>query len=112
MNIDPDATLNAMRNAYGEFIERVGLLSLDPRNVPSNLIPYIPYAALWGIADDIDRETRVDEAPDDAKTDLVRIVQSINGQLDEWLAGSEAYSSAPSKEYIAFSAMRMAADIM
>jgi hypothetical protein len=40
------------------------------------------------------------------------VVSDIDDQLDDWLAGDEAKSDSPSAEYIAFSAMRMAADFM
>jgi len=113
MNIDPsEKTLIEMKASYGTFVEQSVFLELDPAVVPDELVAYIPFAALWGLSDDLEREQRVAEAPEEAKADLVRIVQLIDDQLDEWLAGDEANSPKPSMEYIAFSAMRMAADYM
>jgi hypothetical protein len=105
-------TLRQMRASYGSFLDRVSMLDLDPSRVPADLMAYIPYAALWGLADDLEREELVAHAPEEAKADLVRTVQKIDDRLDEWLAGDEARSLEPSAEYISFSAMRMAADFM
>jgi hypothetical protein len=54
----------------------------------------------------------VQDAPERAKAELVQVVKAIDDYLDAWLAGHEATAPAPSAEYIAFSAMRMAADFM
>lgn len=107
-----DRTLQQMRESYGAFLDSATMIELDPSKVPSSLVAYVPYAALWGITDDLEREQHLEDAPTEAKQDLVRTVHSIDDQLDEWLAGDEANSDPPSKEYVAFSAMRMAADFM
>lgn len=113
MTVDPvDLTLRRMRASYGSFVDRTAMLELDPSRVPEGLVPYIPYAALWGVAGDLEREQLVAHAPEEAKSDLLRTVQEIDDRLDEWLAGDEATSLTPSPEYVAFSAMRMAADFM
>ena len=98
--------------AYGSFVESVTMQKLDSSKVPTDLIGYIPYAASWGISDDLEREQRVAQAPASAKSDLSAVLCLIDDRLDEWLAGNEATSPTPSKEYIAFSAMRMAADFI
>jgi len=49
------------------------------------------------------------EAPDEVKKNLKATIMEFDHSLDDWLAGPEADSPTPSKEYIAFSAMRMAA---
>lgn len=107
-----DNTLQQMRDSYGAFVDSVTLVELDPNKVPGNLVPYLPYAALWGVTDDLEREQRVENAPAEAKQDLVKTVQLIDDLLDDWLAGDEANANTPSAEYVAFSAMRMAADFM
>ena len=113
MSTEPmNNTLQQMRASYGAFLDSVTLVELDPGKVPGNLVPYLPYAALWGVADDLEREQRVENAPSEAKQDLVKTVQLIDDLLDDWLAGDEANSDTPSVEYVAFSAMRMAADFM
>ena len=81
-----DNTLQQMRAAYGGFVDSVTLIELDPNKVPGNLVPYLPYAALWGVADDLEREQRVEYAPAEAKQDLVKTVHSIDDLLDDWLA--------------------------
>ena len=105
-NESTDNILQQMRASYGGFMDSVPMVELDPNRVPRTLVPYMPYAALWGVADDLEREQRVENAPNEAKQDLVKTVQSIDGLLDDWLAGDEANSDAPSVEYIAFSAMK------
>lgn len=113
MTVDPvEQTLERMRASYGSFVDRAAMLELDPSRVPDDLVPYIPYAALWGIADDLEREQLVTDAPEEARADLLQTVQEIDDRLDDWLAGDEANSPSPSAEYVAFSAMRMAADFM
>jgi hypothetical protein len=97
---------------YGGFFDSHAKPMLDPINVPICLRPFIPYAQLWGVADDLERERRIKQSPQIARDDLLKVVRSIDDDLDEWLAGEEAYSPTPSREYIAFSAMRMAADFL
>jgi hypothetical protein len=86
------------------------VVALDASNVPESLHPYIPYAQFWGISDDLDRELFVSTAPSHVRMDLVAIAKSIDDELDKWLAGPEAYSPNPTREYVAFSCFRMAAD--
>ena len=85
---------------------------LDKTRLPAAFHPYIPYAELWGVADDMERVALINRAPEEAKAELQRVVAEIDDQLDDWLAGPEAESSNPLKEYIAFSAMRMSVDTM
>ena len=99
-----------MKATYPEFLSSVHLQPLDPDHVPEVLREYIPFAAVGGIADDLERESLVERAPDEAKEDLVALIERIDDELDRWLAGPEADNPTPSAEYVAFSAMRMAAD--
>ena len=85
---------------------------LRPNVIPSRLRPLIHYAAFWGASDDAVRESLVDAAPEHVKENLVAIVAEFDDELDEWLAGEEADSPTPSPECIAFSAMRMASDLV
>jgi hypothetical protein len=64
-----------------------------------------------GVGDDLIRDDMVRDAPDEAIEELKRVVQANDDLLDEWLAGPDADSANPSEEYLAFSAMRMAADV-
>ncbi|UUO04531.1 hypothetical protein M4951_14140 [Blastopirellula sp. J2-11] len=111
-NESVDNILPQMHASYGPFMDSVTKAKLDPNKVPRSLVPYLPYAALWGVADDLEREQRVRQAPAEAKQDLLRIVRLIEEQLEVWLAGVEADSDAPSDEYVAFAAMLMAADFI
>lgn len=102
-----------------ELLERYRLLEyeptvarLDARKVPERLRHLIPYAQIWGVADDTLREILVRRASHEALSDLKRAVALADDLLDEWLAAAEADECHPSDEYIAFSAMRMAADTL
>lgn len=99
-----------MKQRYGSFYQRGQKLELDRAKVPERLWPLLPYAEFWGIADDLDRELLVKEAPKDLQQNFEAVVDSFDGELDEWLAGPEADERNPSDEYVAYSAMRMAAD--
>jgi hypothetical protein len=85
-------------------------IELNPDRVPPELHPLIPFAQTWGIADDFDRELAVERSSPDQLAELKAIVGRFDDQLDTWLAGDEATEPRFSNEYIAFSAMRMAAD--
>jgi len=107
-----DNEYEGMRAKYGDFVDSVERLSLDRSNIPEVLHRYIPYAEVWGVADDLEREDLVNLAPEEAKADVARVIEEIDDDLDEWLAGPEAENTNPSQEYVAFSAMRMAVDFM
>jgi hypothetical protein len=107
-----DQIVYNLNEIYGTFFECGTLLTLDQEQVPRPLWPLIPYAAFWGIVDDWERESLVRKAPLDVRENLKAIVAANDDLLDEWLAGSESSSPNPSQEYVAFSAMRMAADFM
>ncbi len=85
-------------------------LRLNPANVPAKLVHLIPIAERWGISDDMLRMDAVRKADSGEVADLKRIVREHDDALDEWLAGPEAQSRNPSKEYLAFTHMRMASD--
>lgn len=96
--------------AYGRFHLKGANVVLDPAQVPSSLHALLPYAAFWGMADDWARENLVQLAPATVLKNLKGVVARFDDLLDEWLAGSQASDPSPTREYIAFSAMRLAAD--
>lgn len=98
-----------MKRHYGDFYERSPNHPLDGRRVPERFLPLLPYAEFWGIPDDWKREDLVKYAPYNVQQNLKEVVAAYDTALDEWLAGPEAESDNPSNEYVAFSAMRMAA---
>jgi len=104
--------LAEMIRRYPDFVRAQRRECLNPLHVPDQLRRYVPLAEVWGLADDIDRERLVERAPKAAKDHLVDTIALIDDQLDEWLAGPEAESNHPTPEYVAFSAMRMAADFI
>lgn len=98
-----------MKRWYGGFYDSSPKIRLDRSKVPEEFWPLLPYAEFWGIADDLTREILVKEAPADVQQDLKEAVTAFDDALDKWLAGPEADNPNPSDEYVAFSAMRMAA---
>lgn len=99
-----------MADRYGYFYSQSRRVAVDRGRVPENLWPLISYAEFWGVADDLERERLVFEAPATVLENLKTVVEQFATELDSWLAGSEADWETPSPEYVAFSAMRMAAD--
>jgi hypothetical protein len=82
--------------------------SLD--DVPQNLRLLVPYAHIWGLVDDSQRRAVLENTPELLRCNLKWVIDHFDEQLDEWLAGPKAANGNPSDAYIAFSAMRMAAD--
>ncbi len=87
-------------------------MKLRLESVPVPLRPLIHYAEFWGASDDGLREAMVEAAPEEVKVNLVAVVSEFDDEFDEWLAGPDADAPTPTPEYIAFSAMRMAADFV
>ena len=100
-----------LKQSYGDFYNLNPQIQFNLSDVPQSLHHLIPYAMFWGISDDLDREHLVLKAPEAIKHELKNIVVDNDDLLDEWLAGEEA-DSPPTDAYVAFSAMRMAADFM
>jgi len=85
-------------------------VTFNINDVPANLTNLIPYAEIWGISDDYERENLIEETPVIIKQNIKSIISQLEDELDEWLAGPEASLEKPSDAYIAFSALRMASD--
>lgn len=101
-----------MKRLYGAFYNESPTASIDLSRVPGPLHALVPYAEFWGISDDWAREELVAKAPPAVQENFKAVIASFDDELDNWLAGEEADSTTPTKEYVAFSAMRMAADFM
>ncbi len=111
MSEAPDIlSADEMKRWYGSFYDRGSKSHLDPRKVPKRYWPLLPYAEFWGIADDWARDALVKDAPAEVRLNLKQVVGPFDTALDEWLAGPEADGPEFSSEYIAYSAMRRAAD--
>jgi hypothetical protein len=83
---------------------------LHPSKVPEKLHSLVELAERFGVADDRGRElVRKSVTPEEFQH-LRESVRRHDDELDAWLAGKESFGPACSDEYIAFSAMRMAAD--
>lgn len=85
---------------------------LDPQRVPASLHHLISLAQRFGVTDDLAREAIVSSSSMKEIEALKLAVQDSEELLDAWLAGPEAAGPCFSNEYIAFSAMRMAADFV
>jgi hypothetical protein len=83
---------------------------LDLQRVPPPIRALLPLAERFGIADDGAREQVVRAADPHEVRALVASVREHDDALDMWLSGPEAAGPEWTDEYIAFSAMRMAAD--
>ena len=83
---------------------------IDPQHVPTALRHLIALAQKFGVTDDLAREAIVSSASMAEIEALQQAIQANDALLDTWLAGPEAAGPCFSNEYIAFSAMRMAAD--
>ena len=103
-------SVEEMRRKYGLVAANRPVVKLNPARVPIDLQPLIPYAELWGVGDDLIRGDMLRSAAPEALEDLKRVIELFDDALDEWLAGPEADNAKPTDEYLAFSAMRMAAD--
>jgi len=116
MNSDDDifevGSAGEMRRKYRLYAGNQPVIELRPDKVPEKLWPLIPCAEIWGITDDLIREDFVNKATAKARSELKKVVAEYAKELDDWLAGPEALAKNPSKEYIAFTAMRMAVDFM
>ena len=100
----------SIKNVYGDFFSETSTVEFDSRDVPGNLHHLISYARFWGHSDDWAREQLIEKAPARIKISLKKLISDNDDALDDWLAGNEASNPDPTDAYIAFSAMRMAAD--
>ncbi|WP_377165038.1 hypothetical protein [Prosthecobacter fluviatilis] len=112
MNMKAGTVLTAaqLQQHYGNFHELSPKAEFDPADVPDELVPLIPYAAFWGLSDDLDRENLVEAATPEITANLKLVIRENDDAIDAWLAGPLADKPPFSAAYIAFSAMRMAAD--
>ena len=86
------------------------MATLDRCRVPSELHGLIALAERFGVSDDLAREQLVKRSPSRELQELKAAVAANEEALDRWLGGPEASGPEFSDEYIAFSAMRIAAD--
>jgi hypothetical protein len=88
---------------------------LNPQNIPSHLhhrlLPLSDLVKQFGVTDDGERLRALKLASPDEVSRLRRAIFEHDDAFDEWLAGPEADGPTYTDEYIAFSAMRMAADM-
>jgi hypothetical protein len=86
------------------------MATLNPSRIPEELHQLIALAEKFGVSDDCIRERLVKNSPASEIGELKSAIFTNEDALDGWLAGPESQGSVFSDEYIAFSAMRMAAD--
>ena len=83
---------------------------LDIKNIPEGLRELISMAEKFGISDDGYRYERLKNSSPEELAELRSLCEEKDDELDDWLAGPESDGPRFSDEYIAYSAMRMAAD--
>jgi hypothetical protein len=110
MKIEAVLSNDQLKQMYGDFYESNPKVQFNNADVPDELQALVPYAVFWGVSDDIDRESLVDAAPAEVVKNLKYVVRAHSKPLNSWLAGPLADKPPFSAAYIAFSAMRMAAD--
>jgi hypothetical protein len=99
-----------LQTHHASTAENVTCIRLDPERVPGSLRHLILLAERFGISDDL---MRGDVIASTVRADLDVLQEAVADHvhlLDEWLAGPEAVGPYYSDEYVAFLAMRMAAD--
>ena len=85
-------------------------MTLRPAKVPPQLHCLIGLAEKFGVADDRTREALIASCSLEERQALKESVRRLDDEFDLWLAGPEAAGPEYSDEYIAYSALRMAAD--
>jgi hypothetical protein len=88
----------------------MGMVRILTTNVPEPLRHLIALAERRGIADDLDRERALACASAADIAALKAAVAANEEELEQWLAGEASYGPVFSDEYIASTAMVMAAD--
>ena len=84
---------------------------LEADAVPPQLRQLIPYAEWWGLpGEEASRNAFIDKAPAEAVRNLVDVERAYDSGLTAWLAGPEADATQPTRAYLLFAAMVMAAD--
>lgn len=104
------APAGELQEKYGLYAENRPELHLNATKVPQSLHPLIPLAEKYGVSDDIMRDDLIQKTPKAELRTLKKTVADYAGLLLEWLAGPESQSGDPPPEYVAFSALLMAAD--
>jgi hypothetical protein len=116
--IEKTTTLSAdaMKQAYGDLWAMGRRVAIDCKKIPTDLHGLIPYAEFWGVSDDLTREKLIENASADALANMKAVVARIDDKLNAWLASQETDgpnpNPLPTKEYIAFVALIMAADFV
>lgn len=103
-------TAEEIEATWGTDFPAADKVQVNQGEVPTELYALIPYAEAWGIADDWTRERILQATPSQLKVNLKNVIAQHDDLLDAWLAGPDSTNPSPSDAYVAFSAMRMAAD--
>lgn len=85
-------------------------MNLRPSKIPVQLHHLIGLAEKFGLADDKAREDLVTNSSTEERRSMKDALEKYDDEFDLWLAGPEAAGPRYSDEYVAFSALRMAAD--
>ena len=103
-------TVSKVRERYRLAGIRAEPVDFDERHVPASLKHLIPLARVFGIGDDVLRDDLVAAADPSARQELKQLLRAADNDLNEWLT-SPAELANPTAAYLAFTNLRMAADI-
>ena len=84
---------------------------LDPESVPEAFRHLIPLAEKYGISDDCYLDDVIDSLDEAELRECASFLDSYDAVLNDWLAGPAAAGPEYSNEYVAFSALGLAADL-
>jgi hypothetical protein len=85
---------------------------LNRDGVPLSLRPIVHYAEFWGRVDDWERGALLRSAGEGLRRNLKDVVIHYEEPLEEWLLAVSTDSGPLSDEFVAFTAMLMAADCL
>jgi hypothetical protein len=97
---------------HGLTAENRPRIKLDVSKIPPSLHPLIPYAEFWGVSDDIMREDLIEKASDADLYEFARTMERYWRELYDWLTSPTESRQNLDQEYVAFSAMGMASELV
>ncbi|WP_216321323.1 hypothetical protein [Deinococcus aestuarii] len=80
-------------------------------DIPSQFRPLIPLIRIWGIGDDVLRDSRVETAPVEERRELVQGMEHLYPGLVNWLGGDEAQKVQQTDAYHALSCLSYAFEL-
>jgi len=105
-------TVAQLRRRYRLEGVRAEPVEFDESEVPDSLKHLVALARIWGIGDDVLRDDLRRAADPDALVELRRVVMESDDDFDAWLTSPEALRKGPTPAHVAFTNLRMVADLV